>query len=256
MAKELKKNIMEKLFAGEVLRMTEDVYNVLKEEDMLYGEPAYRCPRCGKIEVEWGNPQDIRPTWIYGQYKYGDKYVVFIEEDIHEFVGEFLCPDCEAEAKKETMRPDSLLQGSIYSHGLATGFAGHKSALEIEQAINTFEDIEGEVCVSWKTQKIGGFGLFIRGEVTIASNMDLWSTLSDSGERVFDPEDYRANGLFTTREELDLTQWDHTEFFIRRPKIVAIWCKDWFYQSNQEVRDLVARLRNAGHKVYIVGKRH
>ncbi len=181
--------------------------------------------------------------------KCNEEFIVHIKMDSK-------CPDCEAQELKEAMKPDSLLQVAVYSHGLATGFAGRKSALEIEQAINSFESIEGEVCASWKTQKIGGFGLFVRGEVTIASNMDLWSTLSDSGERIFDPEDYRANGLFTTRDELDLAQWDHTEFFIKRPRIVAVWCKDWFYQSSQEVRDLVARLRDAGRKVYIVGKRH
>lgn len=255
MAKELKKDIMEKLMAGEVLQMTWKVYHVLKEEDMLYGEPAYRCPRCGKIDIQWGNPQDIRPTWIGGEYKYDDKYVVFVEGGIHEFVGEFLCPNCEAKDKKETMRPDSLLQLAVYSHGIASGYSGNKSLQDIEATINSFEDIEGEVCGSWKTQKIGGFGLFIKGEVTLASNIDLCS-FREGGERVYDVDHWRAKGVFSRREDLDFSKWDHTEFFVKRPRIVAVWVKDWFYQSVPGCAEMVARLRDAGRKVFIVGKRH
>lgn len=224
-------------------------------------DEAIICPDCGQITRKKGGQ-----SWKVTDSAMEGKEVYFMEEgpDYGRYLlvtEEVVCDECrekrEFSQNKETAwRPDSLLQGSIYSHGLATGFAGHKSALEIEQMIGSFEKIEGEVCASWKTQKIGGFGLFIKGEVTVASNMDLWSTLSDTGERIFDPEDYRAEGLFTRRDELDLTQWDHTEFFIKQPKIVAVWCKDWFYRSNKEVRDLVARLRDAGYKVYIVGKRH
>lgn len=196
---------------------------------------------------------------IFGDYLPEEGEFLFVAKCNGEFIVhikmEGKCPSCEARDKKEVMKPDSLLQLAIYSHGIASGYSGNKSLQDIEATISAFESIEGEVCGSWKTQQIGGFGLFIKGEVTLASNIDLCS-FREGGERVYDMDHWRAEGVFSRREELDFSRWDHTEFFVKRPKIVAVWVKDWFYRSVPGCAEMVERLRNAGRKVYIVGKRH
>lgn len=233
--------------------ITEEVLPLLLEEGLLDDvRPLYKCPKCGRYHIDWGYEEDYSPARALG------KEALFEDEDVPTFAiyyGECLCPNCEAKDKKETMRPDSLLQLAVYSHGIASGYSGNKSLQDIEATINSFEDIEGEVCGSWKTQKIGGFGLFIKGEVTLASNIDLCS-FREGGERVYDVDHWRAKGVFSRREDLDFSKWDHTEFFVKRPRIVAVWVKDWFYRSVPGCAEMVARLRSEGRKVYIVGKRH
>lgn len=160
---------------------------------------------------------------------------------------------------KEAMRPDSLLQGSIYSHGLATGFGvNHVSAGIAEMNLKYFSELldsEKEICCSWKTQQIGGFGIFVRGEVTLASNRDLWSYVGYTGSRDFNVDEM-DDYLIDRKEDLDLTVWDHTEFFVRPREVVAFWAKHWFVRDVPGGRELVEKLRKEGHKVYITKSRH
>ena len=175
-----------------------------------------------------------------------------------------ICEDCLENKKyveklKETMRPDTLLQGSIYSHGLATGFGVNEvSAEKAEENLKTLLNLVGsdkEICCSWKNQQIGGFGLFIKGEVTIASNRDLWSYVGEDGFREFDVDEY-WHYIIDKKEDLNFEVWDHTEFFVRPKKVVAFWAKDWFVKRVPGGREFVEELRRMGHKVYITRCRH
>ena len=174
------------------------------------------------------------------------------------------CEDCLEASRyvlqlKETMRPDTLLQGSIYSHGLATGFGVNEvSAEKAEENLKTLLDLvesDKEICCSWKTQQIGGFGLFIKGEVTIASNRDLWSYVTEDGSREFNPWEYE-DYIISRKDEVDFSVWDHTEFFVRPKEVVAFWAKDWFVKRVPGGREFVEELRREGHKVYITKPRH
>lgn len=175
-----------------------------------------------------------------------------------------LCDDCAAMPGrvawfKENMRPDSLLQQAIYSHGLATGFGDNKvSAETAEKNLMTLLDLhweETEICCSWKNQQIGGLGMFIRGEVTIASNKDLWSYIGYTGNRDFNvDENYEY--IIDRKEDLDFSLWDHTEFFVRPKEVIAFWAKDWFVRDVPGGREFVNKLREMGHKVYITRRRH
>lgn len=160
---------------------------------------------------------------------------------------------------KEAMCPDSLLQGSIYSHGLATGFGvNHVSAEIVEMNLKSFSELlnsEKEICCSWKTQQIGGFGLFVRGEVTIASNRDLWSYIGWNEARDFNVDDY-GKYIISRREELRLGWQDHTEFFVKPKEVIAFWAKRWFVRDVPGGRELVEKLRKEGHKVYITKSLH
>lgn len=160
---------------------------------------------------------------------------------------------------KEAKRPDSLFQNAVYSHGLATGFgAAEVTAEKAEENLMTLLGLsweDTEICCSWKTQQIGGFGFFVRGEVTIASNRDLWSYVGRSGQREFNPDE-NEKYLISRRDELDLSVWDHTEFFVKPKEVIAFWAKDWFVRDVPGGRELVEKFRQRGYKVYITRRRH
>lgn len=156
---------------------------------------------------------------------------------------------------KESVRPDSLIQNAIYSHGLDTGFDGKRNVKDIIDKMVTVCDFSddvfnnAEICASWKTQKIGGCGLYIKGDVTVASNIDLYSFVDANGERIFNKTG-RVDGIFTRREELDLHKWDHTEFFVRPESIVGFWIKQsCFSAADNEMLVFIAR--SMGLRVFI-----
>ena len=188
----------------------------------------------------------------------GHHILVYLIEYDHE------CENCMSVTEmKHIFHPDSLLQNSIYSHGLTTGFAGNKSEKDIIDNIAAFTNIvnnKSEICCSWKSQPIGGIGLYVKGEVTLASNCDLWSALNPTGHRVFDTNDWdKLDELIASKEELRIDAYDHTEFFIIPERIIGLWVKDWFYNSH---RDFVNKLKSALAKIsggecrfYVVGNR-
>lgn len=159
---------------------------------------------------------------------------------------------------KQTMRPDSLLQQAIYSHGLATGFGVNEvSAEKAEENLVKFLRLseDKEICCSWKNQQIGGFGMFVRGEVTIASNRDLWSYVGRSGQREFNVSEMKWY-IIDKKSDLDFSVWDHMEFFVKTKEFMGFWAKDWFVREVPGGRELVEKLRKMGHKVYITKRRH
>ena len=97
--------------------------------------------------------------------------------------------------------------------------------------------------------------MFVRGEVTVASNKDLWSYVGSDGSREFNPDE-NEKYLISRRDELDLSVWDHTEFFVKPKEFIAFWAKDWFIKDVPGGREFVNKLRKMGHKVYITRRRH
>ena len=186
----------------------------------------------------------------------GDQYFagidVFLDEE---------CDDCRDSRRwKEEHKPDSLLQGSIYCHGLATGFSGqHLSIQEITNRVLAIPEIEkksGELCCSWKTQPIGGCGFYISGDVTVAANRDVWSHVNKMGDRVIGNDFKYWKSLIEEKEDLDLTQWDHTEFFVVPHKIRGFWVKDWFAKSEPRILEVAKTIEEEmGVKTYIVHRR-
>lgn len=168
------------------------------------------------------------------------------------------CPDCTAlreEVKK--MRPDSLLQQAVYSHGLATGFGANLVKAEVAEAnLRKLTSLRGkEICCAWKNQQIGGFGCFVQGEVTVASNKDLWSFVARDGSRKFNLNE-NIEYLIERKEDIDFSVCDHTEFFVIPQKLVGFWAKEWFVRSVAGGRELVEKLRKEGYKVWITAARH
>lgn len=168
------------------------------------------------------------------------------------------CPECtELREEVKKMRPDSLLQQAVYSHGLATGFGANLVKSEVAEAnLKKLTSLQGkEICCAWKSQQIGGFGCFVQGEVTVASNKDLWSFVARDGSRKFNLNE-NIEYLIERKEELDFSVCDHTEFFVVPKKLVGFWAKEWFVRSVAGGRELVEKLRKEGNKVWITAARH
>ena len=168
------------------------------------------------------------------------------------------CPDCTALRKEvKKMRPDSLLQQAVYSHGLATGFGANLVKAEVAEAnLKKLTSLRGkEICCAWKNQQIGGFGCFVQGEVTVASNKDLWSFVARDGSRKFNLNE-NIEYLIERKEDIDFSVCDHTEFFVIPKKLVGFWAKEWFVRSVAGGRELVEKLRKEGYKVWITAARH
>lgn len=172
------------------------------------------------------------------------------------------CDDCRGSREwKKEHKPDSLLQGSIYCHGLATGFSGqHLSIQEIANRVLAIPEVEkkgGELCCSWKTQPIGGCGFYLSGDVTVAANRDVWSHVNRLGDRVIGDDSIYWDSLIERKEDLDLTQWDHTEFFVIPHKIRGFWVKDWFAKSEPRILEVAKIIgEGMGVKTYIIHRRH
>ena len=118
-------------------------------------------------------------------------------------------------------KPDELLQMAIYSHGVAAfRTSGEKN--EAVERLENLEAIDGEICCSWKTQKLGSVGAYVTGNVTLASNSDIASFIED-GERKFKFDECYDESLISSKAELDLDYDYNTEFWLKDVKIVGIW---------------------------------
>ena len=246
-------------------------------EDVVSGEGYYRCGcqvygyNCRFNNLCWHieNLLDLVGGSMEEVMK-GDALRLVVRINYRKFTVSYMieydeiCDDCKAIPEevarlKEVMRPDSLFQQAIYSHGLATGFGVNEVSSErAEENLKNLLDLVGsgkEICCSWKTQQIGGFGIFVRGEVTIASNRDLWSYVGSDGSREFNPWEYDRY-LISRRDELDFGWHDHTEFFVRPKEMIAFWAKNWFVRDVPGGREFVKKLQDWGYKVYITKPRH
>ena len=173
-----------------------------------------------------------------------------------------ICLNCyETKKVLEYMAPeDTLLQDLYYSHGLATGYGNKTVAVEEikDRIAGIFQAAENysPICCSWKSQPIGVFGIYVKGEVTLASNMDLWSKINKHGDRVFDAYDSDASEyIFQKREDLDLTVHDHTEFWVIPKKVGGIWIKQSFADSHPEYVEELEKYLFKGIKLYYVRDR-
>ena len=155
---------------------------------------------------------------------------------------------------KTKFRPDSLLQGSIYAH-CVTAFANEEYWQNPEKMLKNLQqidNIEGEICCSWKTQPLGAVGAYVSGEVTLASNSDLSSYISEKGERDIRNINLHLKHLFSNREELVLTK-HHCEFFVKKPKIKAIWMTADFEWAEEELANKIKQIaKEKKVKVFII----
>ena len=252
-------NYLEKWLVSETIKLDIEWEEMSNEVSCINNFPLGGKVYISHVEVVYacGCVDRLSPNTSYmkgGHFEIVDGRIVY---RIHD--NESCCNCGEVAAIKNSAKPDSLLQQAIYSHGLATGFSGKKSWQDVEESffgvINACEN-GGEICCSWKNQCIGGFGIFVQGEVTLASNRDLWSSTNKAGDRIFDSYDntYTSN-IITSKEELDFTVWDHTEFFVKPKTFYGFWIKKWFYSAHKAEIDEFVKKGGKNVKLYVIKNR-
>ena len=123
-------------------------------------------------------------------------------------------------------------QDSVFHHGVA---AFDRSEDGIQRIIDLSTCTDLQICTS--TEMIGGYGISLNGDVLIASNEDLWSTINhDTGKRFFDRS---CHDVVEDVEELYRIFGDHNEVVLTNYSIEAIWCKDYI-KSN--IKDTLKEL--------------
>ena len=163
-------------------------------------------------------------------YRYG-KIIITTYNDI-----DSLCEWCkekeEAKLFVEDMPPiDALFDNEILSHGLAA-YRGSQNENTIMNAFRNISDAiaagtDIAICCSNKAQRIGPVGIYVRGHVYCASNIDLYSE-REGGSRYVDTRSWRyQQGIISSKDEIDLTRWDHNEYIVNPKEVIGFWMKDW-----------------------------
>ena len=166
-----------------------------------------------------------------------------------------VCDNCISVRKlKDSCRPDNILQNSIYSHSITTDYVDYSNK-PVQMLVNTINKYE--VCCTWKTQHIGTVGFYLKGNVTLGSNVDLYSEINSYGERIFDTDCFEyMTSLVYDRDDLDLYTGSHTEFFVIPTEIIGVWAKQAVYKYNRKYVDSVvaeaSRLLNRDIPLFIV----
>ena len=231
--------------------------NILENNDIIRYESTIEeiilCPVCGNLtDGSWS--RELEPGFIFrndikdilqnlNNYTFisvckmenleGKSYYFVKTKNSKVKTSEEPCDSCkffyDEEGNYKEGGVDNLFDDYVWSHGLATGYSGHCDAEEItDRLVDLDLHHEWQICCSHKTQKIGAIGVYIMGHAQYVSNIDLSSHMDKQGNRVFNPSGFRAvNGLITSPEEIDLSDWDHNEVILTKHRIVGVWIKEW-----------------------------
>ena len=203
--------------------------------------------------------EDMNDKYITEE-KYG-RIKIIIYNDINS-----PCDYCkekeEAKLFVEDMPPiDSLFNHEIVSHGLAA-YRGSQNEDSIMAAYNGISDAmaagtEIAICCSNKAQRIGPVGIYVRGHVYCASNIDLYSE-REGDSRYVDTRSWRyQQGIISSKDQIDLTQWDHNEYIVNPREVIGFWMKDWAIKQWPGLFDKIRKLCEAHNMVlHVAKKRH
>ena len=193
-------------------------------------------------------------------YRYG-KITVTIYNDI-----DSLCEWCqekeEAKLFVEDMPPiDLLFNNEIVSHGLAA-YRGSQNENAIMAAFKSISDAMAAgtdiaICCSNKAQSIGPVGIYVRGHVYCASNIDLYSE-REGDSRYVDTRSWRyQQGIISSKTEIDLTRWDHTEYIVNPKEVIGFWMKDWAIKQWPGLFEHLQKLcKDHNMVLHVAKKRH
>ena len=146
------------------------------------------------------------------------------------------CDECE--------RPTGFDNITLY-HGLAAFTGEYTMSHALENLKTIIEHPEYQICCSTKTN--GNIGIITKGEVLVASNMDLWTYIDpDTCRRYYeyDPCAHvhskyrRADYIISDASQLDSTVWEHDEMVTANNKITAIWIKQGAF-TNDDLKQLI-----------------
>lgn len=218
--------------------------------------PYYRRYSCGHLELierrrelvavysalynKWTFPI-AHKTWETSIFKNG-RYADVIDghfgivEDV-----DWLCMDCI----RKVYHPGQSIQGMTFSHGVCAW--RRTDADGVEARIRNLETIKGEICAGLTNDDLGEIGVYLTGDIDLASKVDLGSEINLDGMRYFDAVHYEK---FLVTEARDLhNDRSHVEVWMRNPRIYAVWVKAGALKKYAAV---IENLENDGYTVKVV----
>lgn len=205
----------------------------------IWVSSEYICPRCGEHIFntwEWGDE-----SIFYSPFPWSEEHFE-VSLEVHEidewtpeewyswditvpFEGdEDGCEYCmdlvPCEDYADIYDDDEKWQDSVFHHGVAA-FDRSEDGIQRIIDLNTCTDLQ--ICTS--TEMIGGYGISLSGDILVASNEDLYSTINrNTGKRFFDRS---RHDVVENVKELYKIFGDHNEIVLTNYSIEAIWCKNY-----------------------------
>lgn len=142
---------------------------------------------------------------------------------------------------------DLTFEKIFWAHG-ASAFRRVKSVEELIQRLewlidSTAAQNKPEICCAHKTERIGAAGIFVRGEVVCASNIDLWSEADySSGERYI-PQ-HMISATVKNFNDFAVGIHSHCEVILKPREVFGIWVKDWYLNDNPDAEEKLRALCN------------
>lgn len=200
-----------------------------------------------------------------------------LEDNCITFSGKYVCDLCLAYNEAHDLNAilneswrycpqDTLLDNMVWSHGVATGFV--KSDKSWDDYIENFKKIcmnnTMELCCSDKSQRIGAWGVYLSGQIKVASIHDLWSgrLCKSSKQRIWNTSDTEEYLVYDKINYMKgLNKYDHTEVILYHYRIRGIWIKQWYWKKlTKEEKEKMNYLRETCVKnnmvFHIVDRRH
>lgn len=225
--------------------------------------PYYRRYSCGHLELierrrelvavysalynKWTFPI-AHKTWETSIFKNG-QYAEIIDghfaivKDIDD-----VCSDCarkEIDALREKYLPGQSIQAMTFSHGVCA--YRYTDAAGVEARIRGLEEIKGEICAGLVDDDLGEIGVYLNGNIDLASQVDLCSSIEADGMRRFNMGHYEK---FLVTEAADLyNDRSHVEVWMRNPRIQSVWVKAGAVGKYAAV---IENLENDGYTVKVV----
>lgn len=240
-------------------------YIQLRDRNILYfsykilGPNSWLCENCGQsFEGEESSVYEsiedlpkivdcisnIHETSISGTLKTS----IWIEIYPHGLNKVKCCHNCSFEPINSKLCYDffdevpDFMQKKIYSHGLmAFGYCDN-AYLNAEGII---KNPNWEICCSLHNENIGWCGIYVTGEVIMASRIDMYTEKGDNGSRLCSSKYIPFIDEYDYEDEIKGNNKLHThcEIVIRKCIVKGFWVKEHCYQAvKDDMYELAGRL--------------
>lgn len=229
---------------------------VTQQARMFYAfVPYYRRYSCGCLElIETVRELVAVDSQIYGwdlsiarkTYEQSDwsngQYAEIINGSfaIVETV-DYPCTDC----LRKVYHPGQSIQEMTFSHGVCA--YRYTDAAGVEARIRGLENIKGEICAGLVNDDLGKIGVYVTGDIDIASRVDMGSYIDKDGMRRFDRVRY-YDYLVTEAKDLH-NEKSHVEVWVRNPRIQSVWVKA---EAVKKYKEVIDNLESDGYTVKVV----
>ena len=123
-------------------------------------------------------------------------------------------------------RPDKKIQDLVFTHSVNYSYLDgvEEDISRIRTIIDNFNNPNFQMCCADKKEHLGKTGVYIKGEVLVASNNDIFSDIADNGRRTIPM--YFAKKLIRIIEEYEsVVSSSYKEMIIVPKEIKGLWIK-------------------------------